>query len=40
MLSRIFKWLNESSQPRITSFDRYVLSQNPQLLSALNRRLV
>lgn len=36
MLSRIIKWLSESSKPRITPFDRYILSQNPQSLSELD----
>jgi len=32
MLSKIFKWLVESTHPRITPFDRYILSRNPQSL--------
>ena len=36
MLRRIMRWLNESSKPRITPFDRYILSQNPQSLAELD----
>ena len=36
MLRKVMKWLCESTKPRITPFDRYILSQNPQSLAELD----
>ncbi len=36
MLNKFFQWLGQSTHPRITPYDRYILSHNPQSLLELN----